>query len=108
MEAFLPFGTYNTLVDPKTTVISEKPIKFFRDIVQLGLGGACMPSFSTCRVEKRDPVIDITEYHTRCCEGILPLDNDALIHVGPAKPVGEAPPLSEFRVFHIPKGRLWP
>ena len=102
-ESFLPFGFYAPMIDPVAVKIGAKPIEFFRDMLQLDLGGAASPSFSTCRVEPRDAVIDVTEYHSFCGEGILPMDNDVLIHVGPASP-GDEPPLDEFRVFRLPKG----
>jgi len=63
-------------------------------------------SFSTCRVEKRDLVIDATEFHGATGEGILPLDNDILIHVGPATPADVGPPLDKIHVFRVPKGTM--
>ncbi|MBN1675881.1 MAG: ureidoglycolate lyase [Kiritimatiellae bacterium] len=104
-DAFLPFGFYARLIDPAAEKIGAPPIDFYRDMVQQDLGGASAVSYSTCRVEKREPVIDVTEYHTATGEGILPLDNDALIHVGPASP-GDVPPLNRFRVFRVPKGTM--
>ena len=106
VEAFLPFGFYAPLLDPQTERIGAPPIEFYRDIVQQDLGGAAIASFSICRVEPRPAVIDVTEYHTRAAEGILPLDNDVLIHVGPATPPGEAPPLDRFQVFRVPRGTM--
>ena len=106
VEAFLPFGFYASLIDPATERIGAPPVEFYRDMVQQDLGGAAIASFSVCRVEPRPPVIDVTEYHTRTAEGILPLDSDVLIHVGPATPPGEAPPLDRFQVFRVPRGTM--
>ena len=75
-------------------------------MVQQNLGGATIASFSTCRVEKRDMVIDVTEGHSAASEAILPLDNDILIHVGPASPSGGEVPVDKIRVFRVPKGTL--
>ena len=36
----------------------------------------------------------------------MSLDNDILIHVGPASPKGSDIPLDKFKVFHIPKGTM--
>ena len=72
MEAFLPFGFYARMVDPDAELIGAAPIEFFRDMVQQDLGTASTVSFSTCRIERRDLVIDATEYHSSCGEGILP------------------------------------
>jgi len=106
VEDFMPFGTYAHLVDPDAEKIGAAPIEFFRDMVQQDLGHARIASFSTCRVEKRDRVIDVAEYHTATGEGILPLDNDVLIHVGPATPVDADVPLDKFMVFRVPKGTM--
>jgi ureidoglycolate lyase len=105
-EQFLPFGFYARLVDPDTERLGSAPIEFFRDMVQQDLGGISIASFSTCRIEKRDLAIDVTEYHSSCGEGILPLDNDILIHVGPATPPGSGVPLDKIRVFRVPKGTM--
>jgi ureidoglycolate lyase len=106
VDAFLPFGFYANLVDPDSEVIGTVPIEFYRDMVQQDLGGTSMASFSTCRVEKRELTIDVTEYHSATGEGILPLDNDVLIHVAPASPVGTDVPLEKIQVFRVPKGTM--
>ena len=106
VEGFLPFGFYANLINPDTDKIGAAPIEFFRDMVQLDLGNTFLPSFSTCRVEKRDLVIDVSEYHNTTGEGIMPIDNDMIMHVGPATPPDPDAgiPLDEIRVFHVPKG----
>jgi ureidoglycolate lyase len=104
-EAFSPFGSFARLIDPGSEKIGAPPVEFFRDAVQQDLGSGPIVSFSTCRVEKRPPVIDVSEYHSRCGEGIMPLDNDALIHVAPATP-DSAVPLDKVRVFRVPKGTM--
>jgi len=57
-------------------------------------------------VEKREPIIDVTEYHSFTAEGILPLDNDILIHVAPATPPDGPVPLDKIRVFRVPTGTM--
>jgi ureidoglycolate lyase len=106
VEAFQPFGAYGALIDPTTEKLGAPPIEFFRDMVSLDLGGAAIASLSTCRVEKRDLVIDVTEYHSRTGEGCLALDNDVLMHVGPATPNDAPVPLEKIRVFRVPKGTV--
>ena len=104
-EAFLPYGRFATLIDPNTEKLGAPPIEFYRDMVQQDMGGNDV-SFSICRAEKRDMVIDTSEFHTACTEGILPLDNDALIHVAPASPNGETIPVDRIEVFRVPKGTV--
>ena len=106
VETFLPFGHYASMINPSAEKIGAAPVEFFSDMVQEDMGGALTPSFSTCRVEPRDLVIDVTECHTATGEGILPLDNDVLIHVGPATPNDSYLPLEKFRVFKVSKGTL--
>jgi ureidoglycolate lyase len=106
VEAFLPYGFYANLIDPKTEKLGAAPIEFFRDMVQQDLGGVTTASFSTCRVERRDLIIDVTEYHGATGEGILPLDDDILIHVGPATAADASPPLERLRVFTVPRGTM--
>lgn len=102
-ESFSPFGSYAMMLNPETDKLGAPPIEFFRDMVQLNLGGAHLASFSVCRVEKRADKVDVSEYHSTSGEGILPLDNDVLIHVAPASTRGDVP-LDQFRVFRIPRG----
>jgi len=103
LESFARYGTFANMINPDTVKIGAEPIEFYRDMVGLDLGGRTIASFSVCRVMKRPPVVDITEYHNGTAEGILPLDVDVLIHVGPATPTGEIP-LDDIEIFRVPKG----
>ncbi len=102
-ENFNTYGTFAHLINPKAVKIGDEPVEFFRDMAPLDLGINTKASFSVCRVLKRPPVVDMTEYHDGCGEGILPLDADVLIHVAPATPKGEIP-LDRIEAFHVPKG----
>ena len=104
VRAFLPYGTYAQHIDPGTIKLGEPPVEFYRDMVQLNLGGHSIASLSTCRVEKRDMVIQVSEYHTAVGEVILPLDNDILIHVAEASPPGAGVPVDDIEVFRVPRG----
>lgn len=104
LEAFRPFGNFVNMINPNTEFIGEKPVQFFRDMALLAITHPrSLPSFSICRVEKRPLVIDASEYHSHAAEGNLPLDADALIHVGPATPNGVCPK-DRLRVFRVPRG----
>ncbi|MHC4573455.1 MAG: ureidoglycolate lyase [Planctomycetota bacterium] len=102
-ESFAKYGVYANLINPQTEKLGAEPIEFFRDMAQLDLGGRTLASFSTCRVCKRPPVVDVTEFHNYTGEGILPLDADICIHVAPAAPMGEVP-LKKIEIFRVPKG----
>ena len=104
VEAFLPFGSYAQHLDPKAATAGGRPVAFIPDMVQLNLGGHSIASLSTCRVEPRDPVIGFSEYHSVTGEGILPLDADVLIHVGPPTSARAGLPVDQMQVFRVPQG----
>ena len=106
VEAFLPFGFYANMIDPDAEKIGAPPIEFFRDMLQQELGTAGRVSFGVCRVEPRELIIDASEYHSTAGEGILPLDNDVLMHVGPATPADGQVPLDKIEVFRVPQGTM--
>lgn len=103
LEAFSPFGTFARHLDPEAAQPGA-PVAFVPDMLQLNLGGHAIASLSTCRVEPREPVIGFSEYHTSCGEGILPLDNDILIHVGPPTSARVGLPVDQMQVFRVPQG----
>lgn len=102
---FNVYGAFANMINPNCEKIGQEPIEFFRDMLQLDLGLSHAASFSVCRVQSRPTVIDVAEYHTACGEGILPLDGDVLIHVGPATAEDDMP-LDRFEVFRVPKGTM--
>lgn len=102
LKDFKKYGTFSNLIDPDAVAFGAKPIQFFRDIIQDDNQGSS--SYSICRVEPRDLVVDIAEYHNHANESILPLDGDIYIHVGVA--TGEDIDSNEFEIFFVPKGTL--
>ena len=105
LEAFNEFGTYKNAINPSTEHFGVDPVTFYRDMVQQDLGTKTVTSYSVCRVLPREYEINISEYHSHCSEGILPLDNDIIIHVAPGAPNGELP-VEKMRVFRIPQGTM--
>lgn len=105
LEGFAPYGYFTNMLNPEAIKIGEKPIEFFRDMLKMDLGGNTNPSFSICRVEKRDFIVDTAEFHSYCGEANLPLDGDVLIHVAHATPDAQAP-IDKFEVFRVPKGTM--
>lgn len=101
-EDFDKYGSFAPMLDPGGPHLGSPPIEFYRDRVLLELGGR-NAALSTCRVERRAGVVDVSEYHNGCGEALLPLDGDVLIHVAPADGGGEFP-AGEVEVFRIPQG----
>jgi ureidoglycolate lyase len=104
-DSFAAFGVYSRLNQPGGVFIGASPIRFYRDLLPLELGGK-NPMLSVCRVEPRANMIDAMEYHTMTGEGILPLDGDVLVQVAPATPPGSPFPVAMIRVFHVPQGTI--
>jgi ureidoglycolate lyase len=103
LEKFAKYGAYAQMLNPDAPKIGEEPIEFFRDMLQLELDTAHSVSISTCRVLRRDPIVDISEFHTSCGEGMVALDADVCMHFGPAT-AEEAPPLDDIEIFLVPRG----
>ncbi len=104
-EAFGVYGSYANMVNPKAEVLGEEPVEFYRDMLLLDLGVKSVAAFSTCRVLKRPPVVEVCEFHNQTAEGILPLDADVLIHVAPATPADEVP-TDRIEIFRVPRGTM--
>jgi ureidoglycolate lyase len=104
-EGFAKYGSYANMTNPSGPKLGAEPIEFYRDMVQTQLGVAPVASFGVCRVVKRPFVMDVSEYHDGCCEAVLPLDGDVLMHVAPAVPEAEFP-FDQAEVFLVPKGTL--
>ena len=105
LESFRKYGTFADMLNPDSVAINNDIFKFFRDMVLVDLGTSTQASLSSCRIFKRPFIVDVTEYHSFCSEGILPLDGDILIHVGPASPPVEIP-LDKFEAYLVPKGTM--
>jgi ureidoglycolate lyase len=102
-EAFRPFGDFAALINPQAERIGAPPVEFYRDMLALRLGSSTTASISVCRVTTRPSVIDVTEFHNGTEEGILPLDDDVLIHVAAAT-AEDKPPVDRMEVFRVPRG----
>jgi len=102
LEGFRPYGHFVALnnLPPNTVIIGGGKVKFHPDLLELDTGGA-NPTFSTCVVEWRDGVVDVSEIH-ECGELILPLNGDILIHVG-SPTLKDKPPLDHIEIFRVPK-----
>ncbi len=106
LDAFQKYGTFSKMIDNPNRPPAGRPVIFTPDMIQMQLGNTSTASFSICRVEPRAPVINFNEYHDQCCEGILPLDGDLLVHVAPASHPAMPFPKDRIEVFSVPQGTL--
>ncbi|HVO39391.1 MAG TPA: ureidoglycolate lyase [Spirochaetia bacterium] len=104
-EAFAKYGAYAAMLNPAGPKLGAEPIEFYRDMVQSQLGAVSVASFGVCRVVKRPFVLDVSEFHDTCCEIVLPLDGNVLMHVAPAVP-GKEFPFDQAEVFFVPRGTI--
>lgn len=102
-ETFEKYGTFKDMLHPEGEMIGNVPIEFFRDMVQVKSMQVNSASFSICRVTKRELIVDVSESHSFCSEGSLPLDGDIIIHVAPAAP-GDEVPEDKIEAFLVPQG----
>lgn len=105
LEAFAPYGAFASIMAPRGCKLGERPVEFYRDMVQQYLGVTNTVSYSACVVEQRDWVIANTEYHNHCSEAIICLDGDYLAHFAPACPEG-VEPFENIEVFLVPRGTM--
>lgn len=105
-DAFAPYGSFASILDPQGCKLGEPPVEFYRDMVQQCLGNTSTVSFSACVVRaKKEWILENAEYHNNTCEAIICLDGDYLMHVAPACPVDEEP-WENIEVFLVPKGTM--
>lgn len=105
LEGFAKYGSWANMVSASGPCIGASPIEYYRDIVQSSLGAIPVVSFGICRVQTRPFIMDISEFHDACCEVVLPLDGDVLMHVAPAVPQAEFP-FDQAEVFLVPRGTI--
>ncbi len=98
-EAFRHFGSFANLVNPEGFKIGD----FYNDQVEFPACGTVPIAFSSLVVHKTDLVVKAAEYHDTTCEGMLPLDDDIILHVAPATK-DPVPELTQ--AFIVPKGTM--
>lgn len=102
-EAFAPFGQFYTMDAPQGYALCGEIHQFFPD--RMVADCQHRVGYSPILVNKPEKmVITQQEYHTTTWEMILPMNDDMILHVGPASagaPVGH---LS--RAFLVPKHTL--
>ena len=106
-ENFHKFGSFANFIDPLSepaTGPKDAVLAFFRDMLQVDLGGA-VPSFSTCRIMPRPMVITDAEYLNFTSEAAMPLDQDAIFWCAPANASQEFP-ADDVEAFLVPKGTM--
>jgi ureidoglycolate lyase len=109
-DAFAKYGEYLDLTNnADLEKVTDSPGGFWPNAIQLIFGGALPPTVSVCQALKVDKIeVHFFEGHEKTCEGLLPIDGDVVIYVGPGiMKFGPPPykaPLDKMEAFIVPKG----
>lgn len=98
VENFQTFGSFVKVLEPAGYSLGD----FYPDKCHFPVNGRVPITFSPLVTTKPEKYIVTTaEYHDYTCEGVIPMDDDVILHVAPAskEPV---PQLTE--AFLVPKG----
>lgn len=102
-EAFAQYGSFVNVLRPDGHFLGGDDSKFFNDPVTMAVGGVSSVAFSPLVMKKpKDMIITKAEYHTSTGEGILIMDDDAIVHVAP--PTSHTPVPEKTEAFIVPKG----
>jgi ureidoglycolate lyase len=102
-EGIAPYGAMVDFVQPKGFSLDGALHRFFPDRMMV----YSSDDFAFSPLEVKMPnqmIIDAMEMHEMADEIILPLDDDAIIHVAPTTP--ERPDTSKAEAFVVPQGTL--
>lgn len=103
-EAFKPYGSFASMLDPKGNCFPGDAT-FYPDQIELNVQGGKPVTFSPLTVKKSEKmIVTKAEYHNYTGEGVLVLDDDAVIHVAPPSNRQIVPEKTE--AFIVPKGTL--
>jgi ureidoglycolate lyase len=105
-ENFEKYGSFCNLINPVDAICggTGHPVAFYRDMMPVHVPGPSLPSFSICRVEEREMIIKVGEYHSYATEANIPLEADCITYVAVA---GKGPcPVEKWEAFRVPKGTL--
>ncbi|MDO4323990.1 MAG: ureidoglycolate lyase [Lachnospiraceae bacterium] len=102
---FRPYGSFYNMLSPAGNCFPGEESDFFPDPVTLSVSGREQIAFSSLTVRKPEKmIIKKSEYHNWTGEGILFLDDDAVMHVAPPSNKVITPEKTE--AFIVPKGTI--
>ena len=102
-EAFAPFGTYTNVMNPEGYHIGGEFHDFYRDQAKFYSDSLLPVGLSPLTVRNHGYVVEGVEWHNHTCEGMMPVNDDAVMHVSLAS--GDYD-VSQTRAFIIPKGTI--
>lgn len=103
-EAFAPFGTFADVLNPSTPSLGSNVHTFYRDASRYYAESSLPLGFSPLVVKEQGLTVTGAEYHNLSCEGMMPVNDDAIVHVSPAN--GGQYDASQTQAFLVPKGTI--
>lgn len=104
VEKFKPYGSFASMMEPVGNCFAGDAT-FYPDQVEMSVSAGMPITFSPLVVKRpKRMIVDKAEYHNYTAEGILVLDDDAIIHVAPPSNKQIVPEKTE--AFIVPKGTM--
>lgn len=102
---FLQYGFLADISNPGEAYgMGESPCVFHRDMAVMPVKDCTPPAFGSLKVGQRAMIVEDVEFHSGCCEVMMPLDDDMVIYAGPAS--ADVIELDKLEAFIVPKGCL--
>lgn len=102
-QNFAPYGSIADIENPGDAYgLGEYPCTFHRDMILMPNASTAPVAFGSLKIGKRPMMVQDVEYHSYTCELMMALDDDMVIHAGPAN--GGQPEPDKLEAFVIPKG----
>ena len=102
-EAFAPYGTFTDVLNPSGYHIGGEFHDFYRDQAKFYTDSLLPVGLSPLPVRRHGYVIDAVEWHNHTCEGMMPVNDDAVMHVSLA---GGSYDVHTTKAFIVPQGTL--
>lgn len=102
-EAFAPYGTFTNVADPSGYRIGSDVHDFYRDSAVYYAEPGLPMGLSPLTVKEHGRKVDAVEWHNNACEAMMPVNDDAIMHVSLAS--GDFDP-STTKAFIVPKGTI--
>lgn len=103
VEAFAPYGTYTDVMNPKGYHIGGEFHDFYRDQAKYYTDSLLPVGLSPLVVRRHGYVIDSVEWHNHSCESMMPVNDDAVMHVSLASGGYD---VEQTKAFIVPKGTI--
>lgn len=102
-ETFAPYGTFSKGLNPEGYHLSGEFHKFYRDQAKFYSESGLPLGLSPLTVRAHGYQVTGVEWHTHTCEGMIPLNDDVVMHVSLAS--GDFN-VEQTKAFMIPKGTI--